>query len=104
MKIAITSQNKKTITKHAGKCRKFWLYTLSGQDTPSRELLELNIDETLQAAEKDKPHHLDDIDVLITGGMGEGLKRRLNAKNIATIVTTELDPDAAIRHYMEQNP
>jgi predicted Fe-Mo cluster-binding NifX family protein len=26
MKIAVTSQNRKTITSHAGKCRKFWVY------------------------------------------------------------------------------
>ena len=26
MQIAVTSQNRKTITEHAGKCRKFWIY------------------------------------------------------------------------------
>ncbi len=28
MKIAVTSQNRKTITDHAGKCRKFWLFDI----------------------------------------------------------------------------
>ncbi len=28
MKIAVASQNRKTVTAHAGKCRKFWLKVL----------------------------------------------------------------------------
>jgi hypothetical protein len=31
MKIAVTSQNRKTITEHAGKCRKFWIYNIQNQ-------------------------------------------------------------------------
>ena len=28
MQIAVTSQNRKTVTEHAGKCRKFWIYDI----------------------------------------------------------------------------
>jgi len=29
MKIAVTSQNRREITRHAGKCSKFWIYEVS---------------------------------------------------------------------------
>ncbi|MCX7144523.1 MAG: ArsR family transcriptional regulator [Proteobacteria bacterium] len=38
MTIAVTSQDRKTITGHAGKCRKFWIYDISvarGNGIPS---------------------------------------------------------------------
>lgn len=36
--IAITSQNKKHVTPHAGKCRRFWLYKIvqDGDDATSQ--------------------------------------------------------------------
>ena len=46
MKIAITSQNRKTVTGHAGKGRKFWIYKIDGKTVLGRELLELPIEQT----------------------------------------------------------
>ena len=40
MKIAITSQNKREITGHAGKCRKFWIYEINEGKISNKELLE----------------------------------------------------------------
>lgn len=39
--IAITSQNKKHVTPHAGKCRKFWLYKIV-QDGDATRVKSLN--------------------------------------------------------------
>ena len=36
MKIAVTSQNRKTVTGHAGKCRKFWIYEVEGSAVISK--------------------------------------------------------------------
>ena len=38
--------------------------------------------------------------VLISGGIGNGLACRLEAKNIKPIVTPETDPDAAVNAYL----
>lgn len=103
MKIAVTSQNRKTITAHAGKCRKFWLYKIAEDNSISRELIELGIDETFHATGKDNPHPLDSIDVLMTAGMGQGLQRRLQAKGTVAVVTEELDPDTAVNLYLSEN-
>lgn len=39
MKIAVTSQNRKTITGHAGKCLKFWLYESDDKTILKKTLL-----------------------------------------------------------------
>jgi len=46
------------------------------------------------------PHPLDDIDILITAGMGQGLIRRLASKGIQGEITQEEDPEKAITHYL----
>ncbi|HEY9832652.1 MAG TPA: NifB/NifX family molybdenum-iron cluster-binding protein [Stenomitos sp.] len=99
MKIAVSSQNQTTVTGHAGHCLKFWIYNV---DTPdeSRQLLELSKDQSFHATPPQKPHPLDDVQVLISGSMGSGLAHRLEAKGIKPIVTPETDPDAAVAAYL----
>jgi predicted Fe-Mo cluster-binding NifX family protein len=41
MKIAVTSQSRKKLTEHAGRCRKLWVFTTDGESIVSKELLEL---------------------------------------------------------------
>lgn len=96
MKIAITSQNRKTITGHAGKCRKFWLFDIENSAVVNKELLELPIEQSFHSSAPGTPHPLDDINVLITGGMGNGLVQRLAAKGIQGIITSETEPDKAV--------
>ena len=45
MKIAVTSQNRKTITGHAGKCRKFWIYEIVDKKVVDNTLLELALEQ-----------------------------------------------------------
>lgn len=96
MKVAITSQNRKTITGHAGKCRKFWLYTIENNEVANKKLLELPIEQSFHASSPHSPHPLDDINILISGGMGNGMVQRMAAKGIQTIVTSETDLEQAI--------
>ena len=100
MKIAVTSQNRKTITGHAGKCRKFWIYEIEDQAVQGRELLELPIEQSFHESHGTAAHPLDDINILISGGMGSGLVGRLQQKGIAGLVTSETDPDAAVTAFL----
>ncbi|MBF0449123.1 MAG: nitrogen fixation protein [Magnetococcales bacterium] len=100
MKIAITSQNKHSVTGHAGKCRKFWVYQIVDGKTSSKELLELPMEQSFHASSPQEPHPLDEIQVLITGGMGEGLRRRMAVKNIQAVVTEETDLDKAVEQFL----
>jgi predicted Fe-Mo cluster-binding NifX family protein len=101
MKIAVTSQNRKTITGHAGKCRKFWIFEVDGRTVQDRSLLELPIEQSFHENPGDGPHPLDDIDVLISGGMGDNLHARLKRKGIDALVTPETNPEQAVMAYLQ---
>ncbi len=100
MKIAVTSQNRRTITEHAGKCRKFWVYDIEQGRITGKTLLELSIEQSFHESSPREPHPLDAVEVLIAGGMGPGLNRRLAAKGIAALTTLEADPDRAVAAYL----
>ncbi len=101
LKIAVTSQNRKTITPHAGRCRRFWVYHVENNTIRDKQLLELAREESFFETGPREPHPLDDADVFITAGIGEGLVRRLHAHGTRSLVTSEEDPDRAVRKYLD---
>ena len=99
--VAITSQNKKTITKHAGQCRNFLIYTIENDKVTNKRILELGSDETLkytfhEDSSKDPKNLIFDVDILITGSIGEGGINRLAKQNVTAYIVDEKDPDIAI--------
>ena len=100
MKIAVTSQNRKTITEHAGKCRKFWIYEIDDKTVVKKTMLELAKEQSFHESHGAGPHPLDGINVLISGGAGQGLIRRLNNMGIQGLVTAETEPDSAVAHFL----
>ncbi len=98
--IAVCSQNRKQITDHAGKCRKFWVYETWQNKILTKSLLELSIDESYHAMPAGQPHALDQIDVLLAAGMGEGLQQKLLQRGVQAIVTAETDPDLAVEAFL----
>ncbi|MCB1756874.1 MAG: nitrogen fixation protein [Gammaproteobacteria bacterium] len=101
MKIAITSQNRKSITEHAGRCRNFWVFHTGQESILEKELLELSKEQSFHESDQGEPHPLDDIDVLIAGDMGQGLLARLERKGIKGLVTTETDPEKAVMSFLQ---
>ncbi|HRH81980.1 MAG TPA: NifB/NifX family molybdenum-iron cluster-binding protein [Thiobacillaceae bacterium] len=100
MKIAVTSQNRKSVTGHAGKCRKFWIYEVEGRKLRGKSLLELPIEQSFHETHGVEAHPLDKVNVLISGGMGAGLRHRLWQRGIDALVTPETDPDRAVAAYL----
>ena len=100
MRIAVTSQDRKTITGHAGKCRKFWLYEVDGKTILKKTLLELPLEQSLHESHGAGPHPLEGVDVLISGGAGQGLIRRLDTMGIQGLVTAETAPDSAVADFV----
>jgi predicted Fe-Mo cluster-binding NifX family protein len=96
MQIAVTSQNRKTITEHAGKCRKFWIYDLEMGVVTGKRLVEVSMDQSLHASSGLLAEPLAEINILITGSMGPGLHARLMQSGILPVITMEEDPDAAV--------
>ena len=101
MKIAVTSQNKHQITGHAGKCRKFWIYSIDHNQIQDKALLELPKEQSFHESSPQQPHPLDQVQVFITAGIGTGLKQRLTSKGIIPVLTTAVDPDTAVNAYLE---
>jgi predicted Fe-Mo cluster-binding NifX family protein len=99
VKIAIASQNRREVTAHAGQCRRFWVVDL-GADAPGvRTLVELEPGQTFHASHAGASHPLDGIDVLIAGGMGMGLRTRLAATGVRSIVTGETDLERVLAAF-----
>ena len=100
MKIAVASQDQRHITDHTGRCRKFLIYYTDNGKIISKELFELPEELSFHKSSPLDPHPLDDIAVLINGGMGQGLARRLANKGIMSVITTRKDPDSAVADYL----
>ncbi len=99
--VAVTSQNKKTVTKHAGECRNYFIYTLKNNKITSKKVLELEDNEILKYTfHEDKSNNpkniLYDVDILLTGSIGPGGVNRLANQNVTAYVINEKDPDIAV--------
>jgi len=104
-KIAITAQNRKTISSHAGACRNFFIYTVDSKGEFTKELLELEKNESLkytfhEDTSESPSNKIFDMDVLLTQGIGLGGVHRLAKHQVDAHVIKESDPDEAIRKYL----
>ncbi|WP_263770002.1 NifB/NifX family molybdenum-iron cluster-binding protein [Propionivibrio soli] len=102
VKVAVCSQNRKTVTDHAGKCRKFWVYDIADGRIVDKSLLELPLDQTFHETPPGAAHPLDAIDVLIAAGMSPGLQYRLLGDGIRSVVTELSEPDEAVADVLAQ--
>ncbi len=92
MRIGVTSQNFRSITGHAGKTRRFLIFeTQDDGSVQMRERLDLPKDMSLHEYHGTQ-HPLFTLDVLITGGCGQGFRQRLQSQGVLVMVTGETDP------------
>lgn len=96
MKLAISSQNKKEVTGHAGKCLKWWIYEIENKEVKDTHYLELEKGQSFHDTHGNQEHPLDNVDILISLGMGDGMKRRLESKGIEAIITEDKSLDNAV--------
>ncbi len=97
MKIAVTSQNRTTVTDHAGQCRNFWIFETEYADVLEKHLVELPVRKRSQGS---LSHLLDDVNVLITGGMASALRYHLKQRGIQAVSTLESDPERAVTAWL----
>lgn len=102
LRIAVSSQNRRTITDHAGRCRKFWVYEIRGNRIDNKTLRELTLEQTLHSSQLGDDHPLDDVHVMITAGMSPFLYQRLQRGGIKPFVTEEADPDKAVQMLLDK--
>ena len=88
MKIAVTSQNFRTVTGHAGKARRFLIYQPGSDGLPVESLrLDLPKEMSMHEFHSGGAHPLDDMDVVITGSCGAGFAQRLARRGVRVVVT-----------------
>jgi predicted Fe-Mo cluster-binding NifX family protein len=104
MKIGVTSQNFKTITGHAGKARRFLVFSQDGEGK-TVELDRLDLPKALSMHEfRGGVHPTDDFDVLITGGCGDGFRMRMASRGIRVVTTSETNPERAVTAVLSGLP
>jgi predicted Fe-Mo cluster-binding NifX family protein len=100
MRIAITSQNFRSVTGHAGRARRFIVFEADGHSPPREvERIDLDANMAMHGYEHAAAHPLDTMDVLITGGAGEGFVRNLAARGVRVVATPEEDPRLAVAAF-----
>lgn len=97
MKIAIASQNRRTVSSHAGKCTHFWV--LDTADGSWHSLLLSPAQLLCQAADL-ADHPLRQVDVLLAASAGQPLARRLEPQGVTLSLTAETDPQVAAGRYV----
>jgi predicted Fe-Mo cluster-binding NifX family protein len=97
MKIAVTSQNFRTITGHAGKTQRFLVYESAPDGVKELPRLDLPKELSFHEFHGSGPHPIDGVDVLVTASCGEGFLRRLAGRGIRVVATSESDPLTAVR-------
>ena len=101
MKIAVASQNFRTVTPHAGRTRRFLIYEAEPGLTPvEASRLDLPKDLALHQWHDAGPHPLDQADVIIAGSCGPGFVERMAARGIIAVATSETDPVRAVTAYL----
>ncbi len=101
MKFAVTSQNYRAITPHAGKTRKFLIIEAEAGSEPV-EIDRLNLPQEMafHNFRGQGDHPVDQVDVMIVGSCGEGFIRRLAQRGVQVVATSETDPFKAVKDYL----
>lgn len=94
--VAVASQNGRTVTPHAGKTRRFLLFTATS-DGAVEEAGRFDLPKALamHGWPHERAHPLFACDVVVAGSAGEPFKRRLGAHGVRVVVSTIADPKAA---------
>ena len=89
--IAVASQNGRTVTPHAGRTRRFLLFTADADGAVAEAgRYELPKAMTLHGWPRSRPHPLFCVDVVVVGGAGENFRNTLAEAGVRTLVTPDL--------------
>ena len=101
MRLAIASQNFRTVTGRAGKTRRFLVFeAAAGQPAQEVERFDLPKDQSIHEFDGQGPHPLESVDVVIAASAGEGFVRRMAARGVIAVTTAETDPLSAVLAYL----
>jgi hypothetical protein len=99
MRFAVTSQNFRTITGHAGKSRRFLILEADGPAAPVEiDRLDLPLEMSIHDYQgDDHPLFGLRLDVIVTQGAGQGFIDRMSRHGIMVHTTSATDPIEAVK-------
>ncbi|MBK5959458.1 nitrogen fixation protein [Rhodoplanes elegans] len=102
MRIAVASQNFRTVTGHAGKSRRFLVFEAERGARP-REVARLDLlkEMSIHEFQCDGPHPLFAVDAVIAGSAGAGFVRRMAEHGVTAVATAEPDPATAVAGFLD---
>ena len=106
MRVAVSSQNFRSITGHAGKSRRFLVYNLSPSQAPE-EVERLDLPKEMSLHEyhgDDHPLFALGLDAVVTASAGPGFIQRLGRRGIQVIATGETDIARALTALANGEP
>ncbi len=102
MIFAVASQNFRTVTGHAGKSRRFFLFEVAADGEPA-EIDRLDLPRDMSFHEfQGGPHPLDRAQVILAGSAGAGFIRKMAERGITAVITPHSDPAEAVRRYLAE--
>lgn len=102
MRIAVASQNFRTVTGHVGRTRRFFIFeAVPGEDPREVDRLDMPKHMALHEYRGEGPHPLYEVEVIIAGSVGAGFASRIGARGIRGVATSETDPAEAARAFVE---
>lgn len=100
MKIAVTSQNFKNVTGHAGESRRFMIFEVDAPcDVSAIAWLHLPAQMSFHVFSGGR-HPLDDMDVILTANAGQGFVEELALRGVQVITCDEIDPRKAVCDFL----
>ncbi|MGD8907821.1 MAG: nitrogen fixation protein [Chromatiales bacterium] len=105
MKIAVTSQNFRSITQHAGKTRRFLIFEQDQASGEVKELARLDLPKEMSMHEfRGENHPIFEMDYLITGSSGQGFIQKMASAGVIVLITGEQNPLTAVTAVIEGKP
>jgi predicted Fe-Mo cluster-binding NifX family protein len=106
MRIAVTSQNFRSITGHAGKSRRFIVYEIASEGEPA-EVDRLDLPKEMSLHEyhgDDHPLYRLGLDAVVTASAGAGFVQRMARHGIKVLATSETDIGSALARVSAGKP
>jgi predicted Fe-Mo cluster-binding NifX family protein len=100
MRVALASQNRRTLTAHAGKCTHFFVFDLT-QPELAPESVALSPIQSLANWAGESPHPLEGINSLIAASVGCGVAHKLARHGIHAFATSERDLEKVIAAFID---
>lgn len=107
MRIAVTSQNFRTITGHAGKTRRFMIFDIASGQAGPREVERIELPKEMSLHDyhgDDHPLFTLGLDAILTGSAGPRFIERMARHSIRVYATSETDPQAALTAVAQGRP